>query len=47
MNGLCLFGFECNDKIMKNGKQLRILKEAVVDQFKTIKRQESREEALL
>jgi len=31
MNGLCLFGFERNDKIMKNGKQLRILKEVVVD----------------
>jgi hypothetical protein len=47
MNGLCLFGFERNDKIMKDGKQLRILKDVVVDQLKATKRQESHKEALI
>jgi len=32
---------------MKNGKQLRILKEVVVDQLKAMKRQERREEVLM
>lgn len=47
MNGLCLFGFERNDKIMKNGKQLRILKEVVVDRLKAMNRKENRKEALI
>lgn len=32
---------------MKNGKQLMILKDVVVDQLKAMKRQESREETLI
>ena len=47
MNGLCLFGCERNDKIVKNGKQLRILKDVVVDKLKATKRQEGREETLI
>ena len=46
MNGLCIFGLERNDKIMKNGKQLRIVKEVAVDQLRAMKRQERREESL-
>jgi hypothetical protein len=47
MTGSGVYGFEANEKFKMNGKQVRILQEVVVDDLKALKRQKSREVALI